>query len=342
MGIALKAFEIPKKLQCDEETLNETYGKFTAEPFERGYGTTIGNSLRRVLISSLEGSAVTSIRVEGVSHEFASIPGVLEDMTEIILNIKNLVLRSHTRETKTLRIDVNEKRTVTAKDIITDSTVEVINPDLHIATLTKKVSFQMELEVQKGRGYVPAERNKKEGQAIGVISIDSIFTPVKKVNFHVEDTRVGQITDYDKLIVEVWTNSSISPKDAVLYASNILQRHLDVFVNFGRLPEEDLEETITQVSNDKENDFYKRLAQPVSELELSVRSANCLREARIKTIGGLVKKTEAEMLKYRNFGKKSLNEITAILKGMGLDFGTAVDAEKLKAYTGVEEDSDAA
>ncbi|MBI3252876.1 MAG: DNA-directed RNA polymerase subunit alpha [Candidatus Omnitrophica bacterium] len=333
MGIALRSFEIPKKLECDEESLTDLYGKFVAEPFERGYGVTIGNSLRRVLLSSLEGAAVTSIKVEGAAHEFATVPGVVEDMTEIILNVKSLVLRSHTRAPKTLKIEVSQKRAITAKDIETDDTVEIINPDLHIATLTKNVPFRMELEVQKGRGYVPADRNKKEGQPIGVIAVDSIFTPVKKVNFHVEDTRVGQMTDYDKLILEVWTNGSISPKDAILYASNIFQRHLDVFVNFGKLPEEDL---VAEVSDDTQKELYKRLAQPVSELELSVRSANCLREAHIKTIGELVKKTEMEMLKYRNFGKKSLTEITNILKEMNLHFGMAVDLEKLGAYTGEE------
>ena len=334
MGIVLRSFEIPKKLECDEESLTDNYGKFVAEPFERGYGVTIGNSLRRVLLSSLEGAAVTSIKIEGASHEFATIPGVAEDVTEIVLNIKNLVLRSHTRSTKTLRIEVNEKKEVTGADIITDDTVEVINPDLHIATLTKKVPFHVELEVQKGRGFVPADRNKKEGQPIGVVAIDSIFTPVKKVNFHVGNTRVGQMTDYDKLIMEVWTNGSISPKDAMLYASNILQRHLDVFVNFGKLPEEDLAPDTT---DGKEGEMYKRLAQPVSELELSVRSANCLREAHIKTIGELVKKSEMEMLKYRNFGKKSLTEISNILKEMGLNFGMEVDLEKLKPYVGESE-----
>jgi len=334
MGIALRSFEIPKKLECDEESLTQFYGKFVAEPFERGYGVTIGNSIRRVLLSSLEGAAVTSIKIEGISHEFGTIPGIVEDVTEIILNVKNLVLRSHTRSPKTLRLEVSEKGAITAKDIITDDTVEVINPDLHIATLTKNVPFRMELEVQKGRGYVPADRNKKEGQAIGVIAIDSIFTPVKRVNFHVEDTRVGQMTDYDKLIMEVWSNGSITPKDAMLYASNILQRHLDVFVNFGKLPEE---ETAADVSDDKEREFYKRLGQPVSELELSVRSANCLREAHIKTIGDLVHKTEMEMLKYRNFGKKSLTEITNILKEMALGFGMSIDADKLKQYTGETE-----
>ena len=334
MGIVLRSFEIPKKLECDEESLTNEYGKFVAEPFERGYGVTIGNSLRRVLLSSLEGAAITSIKVEGVSHEFGTLPGVVEDMTEVVLNIKSLVLRSHTRAPKTLRIEVNQKGAITGKDIITDDTVEVINPDLHIATLTKNVSFKMELEVQKGRGYVPADRNKKEGQPIGVVAIDSIFTPVKRVNFHVEDTRVGQMTDYDKLIIEVWTNGSISPKDAMLYASNIFQRHLDVFVNFGKLPEEDM---AAEPSDDKEVELYKRLAQPVSEMELSVRSANCLREAHIKTIGDLVKKTEMEMLKYRNFGKKSLTEITNILKEMGLGFGLAIDEKKLKEYSGESE-----
>ncbi len=331
MGIALRSFEIPKKLECDEESLTNFYGKFVAEPFERGYGVTIGNSLRRVLLSSLEGSAVTSIKIEGVSHEFGTLPGVVEDVAEIILNIKNLVLRSHTRSPKTIRLEVSEKGAITAKDIITDDTVEIVNPDLHIATLTKNVSFCMELEVQKGRGYVPDDRNKKEGQPIHVIAIDSIFTPVKRVNFHVEDTRVGQMTDYDKLIMEVWTNGSISPKDAMLFASNIFQRHLDVFVNFGKLPEEEI---AADISDDKDRDFYKRLGQPVSELELSVRSANCLREANIKTIGELVGKSEMEMLKYRNFGKKSLTEITNILKEMGLGFGVSLDAEKLKAFGG--------
>lgn len=331
MGIVLRSFEIPKKLVCDEESLTECYGKFVAEPFERGYGVTIGNSLRRVLLSSLEGAAITSIKVNGATHEFATIPGVLEDMTEIILNVKGLILRSHSRSPKTIRIEVDEKKAITGKDIITDDTVEVVNPEAHIATLTKNINFVMEMEVQKGRGYVPADRNKKEDQAVGVIAIDSIFTPVKKVNYHVEDTRVGQMTDYDKLIVEVWTNGSISPKDAMLYASNIFQRHLDVFVNFGKLPEED---TVSESSDSKDAEFYKRLAQPVSELELSVRSANCLREAHIKTIGDLVKKTEAEMLKYRNFGKKSLMEITAILKDMEMAFGMEIDAEKLKQYIG--------
>ena len=331
MGIVLRSFEIPKKLKCDEQTATQTYGKFVAEPFERGYGVTIGNSIRRVLLSSLEGAAVTSITIDGVAHEFSTVPGVVEDVTEIVLNVKNLVISSHTRSAKTLQIGVRSKKAITGADIKGDDTIEIINPDQPIAMLTKNVPFKMELEVQKGRGYVPAERNKKEGQPIGTIAIDSIFTPVKKVYFHVEDTRVGQMTDYDKLTIEVWTNGSISPKDAMLYASNILQRHLDVFVNFGKLPDEDI---APEVTDNKDDELFKRMMQPVSEMELSVRSANCLREANINTIGELITKNEMEMLKYRNFGKKSLMEITAILKDMGLQFGMDIDMEKFKVYSG--------
>jgi len=323
MGISMKNFEMPKKLVLDESTHTPTYGRFVAEPFERGYGATVGNSLRRVLLSSIEGAAVTSIKIEGVQHEFASINGVVEDVPQIILNIKKLILRSHFKIPKPITISVEKKGEVTAKDIKTDETVEIINPDLHIATLTKNVKFHMEMEVARGRGYVPAERNKKEGQPIGVVAVDSIFTPVTKVNFSVENTRVGQITDYDRLIVEVVTNGSIDPKEALLYASNILQRHLDIFVGFGKLPEEE------EVPEETEEQrlFKEKLKIPISELELSVRSSNCLREGRIKTIGDLVKKTELEMLKYRNFGKKSLAEINKILVEMGLSLGMKIEDE---------------
>lgn len=317
MGISMKNFEMPKRLVLDDSTYKPTYGKFVAEPFERGYGVTVGNGLRRVLISSIEGTAVTSIRIEGVQHEFSSIAGVVEDVPQIILNIKKLILKSHFKVPKPITISVDKKGDVTAKDIKTDETVEIVNPGLHIATLTKNVPFKVEMEVSRGRGYVPAERNKKEGQAIGVIAVDSIFTPVTKINFLVENTRVGQITDYDKLILEVWTNGSIEPKEALLYASNIFQRHLDIFVGFGKLPEE--EEAPEETEEDKK--MREKLKTPISELELSVRSSNCLREARIKTIGDLVKKTEMDMLKYRNFGKKSLAEINKILGGMGLGLG---------------------
>ncbi len=325
MGIAWKDFEMPKKIAVDESTYTETYGKFTAEPFERGYGTTIGNSLRRVLISSIEGWAVTSVKFEGVQHEFSTIPGVLEDIAEIILNIKKITLTSHAKGPKTIHIKTDKKGEVKAGDITTDETIEILNPNLHIATLTKNTTFNVQMEVGKGRGYVAAERNKKENQPIGVVPVDSIFGPVKRVNFLVENTRVGQMTDYDKLILEIWTNGSMSPKDALLYASNILQRHLDVFVGYGRLPEE---EAAPEVAI--EDELIEKLKTPVSELELSVRSANCLREAHIKTIADLVRRSEAEMLKYRNFGKKSLSEIGVILKEMNLTLGMKLDKEVLK------------
>ncbi|MFH1189408.1 MAG: DNA-directed RNA polymerase subunit alpha [Candidatus Omnitrophota bacterium] len=326
MGISMKSFEMPKKLVLEEATHTPTYGKFVAEPFERGYGTTIGNGLRRVLISSIEGTAVTSIKIDGVHHEFSAINGVLEDVPQIIMNIKKLVLKSHFKSPKPMIINVEKKGEVTAKDIKADETIEIVNPGLHIATLTKNVKLKIEMEVARGRGYVPAERNKKEGQSIGVIAVDSIFTPVKKVNFSVENTRVGQITDYDKLIVEAWTNGAIDPKEALLYASNIFQRHLDIFVGFGKLPEEEEAPEETEA----ERQLKEKLKIPISELELSVRSSNCLREARIKTIGDLVKKSELEMLKYRNFGKKSLAEINKILCDMGISLGTKMGGDKSK------------
>jgi len=317
MGIAWRNFQMPKVLKAKDDTLTDSYGEFVAEPFERGYGTTLGNSLRRVLLSSVEGTAVTSVKIEGVSHEFSSISGVSEDVTQIILNIKKLVLRSHTGSPKPIYIKVHRQGKVTAKDIIADETLDVINPGLHIATLTKSTKFNMEMEVGRGRGYVPADRNKKEGQPIGVIAVDSMFSPVTKVNFLVEDTRVGQITDYDRLILQITTNGAVTPKEALLYASNVLQRHLDIFVNFGKLPE-DLE---IMEEEEKDTEFLEKLKMPVSELELSVRSANCLDKAKIKTLGELVSRSESEMLKYRNFGKKSLSEIMSVLEGMGLSLG---------------------
>ncbi len=326
MSISMKNFEMPKKLVLDEATYTPTYGKFVAEPFERGYGVTVGNSLRRVLISSIEGTAVTGIKISGVHHEFSAINGVVEDVPQIILNIKRLILKSHFKIPKPMVISVDKKGEITAKNIEADETVEILNPDLHIATLTKNVPFHMELEVARGRGYVPAERNKKENQSIGAISVDSIFTPVTKVNFLVENTRVGQITDYDKIILEIWTNGSIDPKEALLYASNIMQRHLDIFVGFGKLPEEEE----APVETEEQKQLRDKLRIPISELELSVRSSNCLREARIKTIGDLVKRSELEMLKYRNFGKKSLAEMNKILVGMGLSLGMKSEGSAAK------------
>jgi len=326
MGRGWKDFEMPKRLDCDESTYTNTYGKFIAEPFERGYGTTLGNSLRRVLLSSIEGTAITSVKINGMSHEFSILDGLVEDGPQLIANIKKLILRSNSKAPKNIVLNVDKKDDVEAKDIETNETAEILNPELHIATLTKKVKLEIEMEVGRGRGYVPAERNKKEGQAIGAIPLDANYTPVKRVNFNIENARVGQITDYDKLILEIWTNGSMSPKDALLYASHILQRHLDIFVNFGKLPEEEEE----KVETEEERELYEKLRTPVSDLELSVRSSNCLKEARIKTIGDLVRKTEMEMLKYRNFGKKSLSEINKILGEMGLSLGIKIDELKLK------------
>jgi DNA-directed RNA polymerase subunit alpha len=238
MGTLWRDFATPKKLMCEEESLSDTYGKFIAEPFERGYGMTIGNSLRRVLLSSIEGAAVTSLKIDGVLHEFSAIPGVLEDVTQIVLNVKQLVFRAHSRQPKMVFIEKEKKGPVTAADIEGDDMIEVVNPELHLCTLTKAGKFRMELEVSRGRGYVPAEKHKKEGQPIGLIPVDALFSPVKRVNFSVEDTRVGQVTDYDRLILEIWTNGAMSPKDTLLYASNVFQRHLDLFVNYGSLPEE--------------------------------------------------------------------------------------------------------
>ena len=323
MGTLARDFAMPKKLTCDEDTLTDTYAKFVAEPFERGYGMTIGNGLRRVLLSSIEGAAVTSVKIDGVLHEFSAIPGILEDVTQIILNVKQIVLRSHSRAPKTIVIEKDKKGPVTAGDFEGDDAIEVINPELHLCTLTKIGKFQMELEVNRGRGYVPAEKHKKEGQPIGMIPVDALFSPVQRVDFSVEDTRVGQVTDYDRLLLEVWTNGAMSPKDALLYASNIYQRHLDLFVNYGSLPEEPEDEQPAAV----DEELQEKLKTPIAELELSVRSANCLREASIRTIGELVQKSPQELLKYRNFGKKSLVEIEELLKGMGLSLGMSPQAE---------------
>lgn len=323
MGIRWKTFATPNRLEVDKGTLTPTYGKFVAEPFERGFGSTIGNALRRVLISSIEGAAVTNIKIDGVLHEFSAIDGVLEDVAQIVLNIKKLILRYHGKEAKKIVIDVKRKGEVTGRDIQADETLEIINPQQLIATLTKDVKFRMEMEVARGRGYVTSERNKKDGSPIGSIAVDSIFSPVSKVNFQVEETRVGQMTDYDRLLLEVWTNGAVTPEEAMLYASNILQRHLDIFVNYGELPEEEEEE------EEEDKEFLSMTAKPITELELSVRSANCLEAANIKTIGDLIQKTEQQMLKYKNFGKKSLIEIQGILAGMNLHLGMNLE-ERLK------------
>jgi len=323
----LKGFQIPKKLEFEAETLTDTYAKFSAEPFERGFGTTIGNSLRRVLLSSLEGAAVTSIRIENVLHEFSAIPGVVEDVTDIILNVKRLRFKMHTDKPKTLRIDVEGPGAVYGSHIDTDSDIEVLSSDMLIATLDKDTRFTMEMQVRKGRGYVPSEKNKEAESPIGVIPIDSIFSPVQKVNFWVENARVGQDTDYDKLIMELQTDGSVTPEDAVAYSAKILKDHLNIFINF-----EEEGEMIEPLSEEVEEKFNENLLRSVNELELSVRSANCLKNANIKTIADLVQRSEGEMLKTKNFGRKSLNEIKEILTEMGLGFGMKIDMEKLRTY----------
>ncbi|MBI3604790.1 MAG: DNA-directed RNA polymerase subunit alpha [Nitrospirae bacterium] len=321
MIIRTKDFQIPKKLECEKESLTPVYGKFTAEPFERGYGTTIGNSLRRVLLSSIAGAAITSIKIEGVLHEFSNITGVKEDVTDIILNIKNLRIKLHSDKTTAIHIRKKGAGVITGKDITHDSDVEILTPNLHIATLDKDANLDMELTVKIGRGYVPAERNKEEGMPIGVIPVDSIFTPIQKVNFHVENARVGRITDYDKLVLEVWTDGSVIPADAVAFAAKILKDHLTIFINF-----EEKEEEIEKTEDQKE-EINKNLLKGVNELELSVRAANCLKNADIKSILELVQKTESEMLKTKNFGRKSLNEIKEILEDMGLSLGMKLPVE---------------
>ncbi|MDE2484268.1 MAG: DNA-directed RNA polymerase subunit alpha, partial [candidate division NC10 bacterium] len=294
-----KGIQKPKRLECELESLTSTYGKFFAEPFERGFGLTIGNALRRILLSAIEGAAVTTIRITGVLHEFSTLPGVKEDVSDIILNLKGLRLRLHVDHPKTLYLKAFSEGEVRAAHITPDSDIEVLNPDLHIATLDQDGKIELEMEVCHGRGYAPAERNKREGQPIDVIAIDSIFSPIRKVNFLVEDARVGQITDYNKLILEVWTDGSVLPRDAIAYAAKILKDHLSIFTNFEEEPEGE-----GVVVDEAKQRLQDNLNRSVDELELSVRSANCLKHSGIRYIHELVVKSEAEMLKTKNFGRK--------------------------------------
>ena len=330
MPVRLGRFEMPKRLSREDASATPTYAKFIAEPFEAGYGHTIGNSLRRLLLSSLEGAAITSIKIEGVSHEFASIPGVVEDVTDIILNLKKVLLKSHSREAHVVYLSANKEGPVTAADIKSDQVVEVLNPDQHICTLDKKMRFEGELEVKVGRGFCPAEQNKKPDQPIGIIAIDSLFSPVRRVRYTVENTRVGQRTDYDKLILETWTDGRITPEDALVQASNILRHHLDVFCDYDKSMVIEFEEAEERVSAEQAK-LRKILNMSVNEIELSVRAANCLNNANITSVGQLSMKTEAEMLKYRNFGKKSLNEIKEKLASLGLSLGANIDQTLLDA-----------
>jgi len=313
--------EIEKpKIEVAEISEDNSYGRFVVEPLERGYGITLGNSLRRILLSSLPGAAVTSVKIEGVLHEFSTIPGVVEDTTDIILNLKRLYLKMHSDEAKVIRIEAEGEGEVTAADITTDADVEILNPDLHIATLAKGGRFVIEMTVEKGRGYVSAERNKKGEQPIGVIPLDSIFTPIKRVNYTVEDTRVGQVTDYDRLTLEVWTNGTMSPEEATSLGAKILMEHLKLFVGLTDTTEE------IEITADREEDERSRLLEtPIEELELSVRSFNCLKRAGINTVGELTEKTDEEMIKVRNLGKKSLEEVKIKLANLGLGLKPSED-----------------
>jgi DNA-directed RNA polymerase subunit alpha len=312
----------PKRLEVEKETLTPFYGKFTAEPFERGFGITIGNSLRRILLSSLQGAAITSVKIDGVLHEFSTIPGAKEDITEIVLNLKEVRLKLHTEGPKTIRVKAEGPKVLKAGDILTGDAVEILNPDHYLATLSRDGKLSMEMVVKMGRGYVSAERNKEETQPIGTIPMDAIFSPIKKVNYTVTNARVGQITDYDKLTLEVWTDGSLNPEEAVAHAAKILKDQLLIFITF----EEEEEAEISYPEDEEEKEtFNENLLRSVDELELSVRSANCLKHANIKLIGDLVQKTEAEILATKNFGRKSLNEIKEILAEMGLSLGMKLD-----------------
>ncbi len=310
----------PKGLDVEKETLTDTYGKFVAKPLERGYGITLGNALRRILLSSLQGAAVSAVKIDGVLHEFSTVPGVREDVTNIILNIKELRLKLHEGSHDVMHIEASGDKEVLAKDIKISSKIEILNPDMHIATVGPEGKLKMDLYVKMGRGYVPAERNKEESMPIGMVPIDSIFTPVLKVNYNVTNARVGQMTDYDRLTMEIWTDGSVRPDDALAFAAKILKEQLQTFINFEEVAEP-VEEAVIEEGPKLNANLYRR----VDELELSVRSANCLQNAEIKFIGELCQRSETEMLKTKNFGRKSLNEIKEILTSMGLSLGMKVD-----------------
>jgi DNA-directed RNA polymerase subunit alpha len=317
-----KGFQKPKRLEVDREDQTDTFGRFTAQPFERGFATTVGNALRRVLLSSIEGAAITAVRVEGVLHEFSPIPGAMEDTTDLILNLKRVPLKMHVEHPKTLLLKTSSPGEVRAKDITSDPDVEILDPEAYIATLGQGSTLSVEMRVKQGRGYVSADKNFDEDLSIGWIPVDSVHSPVKKVNYFVENARVGQATDYEKLTLEVWTNGAVNPRDAVGLASKLMKDHLTIFINIEE--EDEVEEPAELPEHDREV-WWEKLNKSVDEMELSVRSYNCLKNANIRTIGELVQKTEAEMLKTKNFGRKSLNEIKEILAGMGLSLGMKLD-----------------
>ena len=317
-----KGFQRPKRLEFERETLTDRFGRFYAQPFERGFGTTIGNALRRVLLSSIEGAAITAVKIDGVLHEFSPIPGVVEDATDIILNLKQIPLKLHVDHTKTLYLRVDKPGIVRARDIEGDADVEILEPEAHIATVSDGGKLRMELRMKRGRGYVSADKNFDEDLGIGWIPVDSVHSPVKKVNYLVEAARLGQTTDYDKLTIDVWTNGSVTAQDAVSLAAKLIRDHLNIFINLEDVVDQPVE---AQADSARPGALDENLDKSVEELELSVRSYNCLKNANIRTIRELVQKTEAEMLKTKNFGRKSLNEIKEILHGMGLSLGMRVD-----------------
>lgn len=310
----------PRRMEMEQESLSNTYGKFVAEPLERGFGTTLGNSLRRVLLSSLQGAAITAVKIEGVEHEFTTVSEVVEDVTDIVLNLKEVLLKMHTNEVKTIRIEAEGPKEIKAGDIITDDQVEILNPGHHICTLSEGGKLRMEMTCRRGRGYLPAAGNKVAGAPIGTIPIDSLFSPIRKVNYQVTNARVAQVTDYDRLSLEVWTDGSVTPQDAVAYAAKIVKEQLTVFINF-----DETEEPVVSEAPREEAKLNENLFRSVDELELTVRSGNCLQQANIKNIGDLVQRSEAEMLKTKNFGRKSLKEIKEILAEMGLALGMKLD-----------------
>jgi DNA-directed RNA polymerase subunit alpha len=317
-----KNFQRPKRLEFERETLTDRFGRFTAQPFERGFGTTVGNAMRRVLLSSIEGAAVTAVKIEGVLHEFSPIQGVVEDATDLILNLKQIPIKVHTDQPKTLTVRVTKAGEVRAKDIQADSDVEILEPEAHIATVSEGGTLEMELRIKRGRGYISADKNFDEDLGIGWIPIDSVHSPVKKVNYVVEAARVGQTTDFDKLTLEVWSNGAVTPRDAVSLAAKLIRDHFTIFVGA-----DDAGESAFDASGDAQGIAgTEHLDKSVEELELSVRSYNCLKNANIRTLRELVQKTEGEMLKTKNFGRKSLNEIKEILTTMGLSLGMRVDA----------------
>jgi DNA-directed RNA polymerase subunit alpha len=321
-----KGFQKPKRLEIDRDSLEDKYGRFFAQPFERGFATTVGNSLRRILLSSIEGAAITAVRVEGVLHEFSPIPGAMEDTTDLILNLKRVPLKMHVEHPKTLTLRTSEAGEVRAKHITPDPDIDILDPEAYIATLGANQTLSIEMRVKQGRGYIAADKNFDEDLSIGWIPVDSVHSPIKKVNYFVEAARVGQATDYEKLTMEVWTNGAVTPRDAVGLAARLMKDHLSIFLNVEEDDDEDVvERSPVEISEGQRDAWWDKLGKSVDELELSVRSYNCLKSANIRTIGELVQKSESEMLRTKNFGRKSLNEIKEILTEMGLSLGMKLD-----------------